>query len=69
MLSRVQLFENPWTVALQRPLSMGFYKQEYWSGLTLPTPGDLPDPGVESVSPALAGGFLTNFATWEAWII
>ena len=41
-----------WTVALQAPLSMGFPRQEYWSGLPLPSPGDLPDPGIKAVSPA-----------------
>ena len=47
-----------WTVACQAPLSMGFYRPEYWSGLQCPPPGDLPDPGIEPVSlmsPALAG--------------
>ena len=61
-LSHVQLFETPWTVAHQAPLSMGFPRQEYWSGLPLPSPGDLPDPGTKAmfpVSPALAGGFFT----------
>ena len=43
----------PWTVACQAPLSMGFSRQEYWSGLPLPSPGDLPDPGIEPRSPAL----------------
>ena len=47
-LSRVQLFVTPWTVACQVPLSMGFPRQEYWSGLPRPTPGDLPDPGIGS---------------------
>jgi len=50
-------------------MSMGFSKQEYWSGLPFPSPGDLPDPGIKptfSVSPALAGGFFTTSATWEA---
>ena len=54
-------FETPWTVALQAPLSMGFPRQEYWSGLPFPSPGDLRDPGVEptsTVSPALIGGIL-----------
>ena len=46
VLSRVQLFVTPWTVAQQAPLSMGFPRQEYWSGLPLPSPGDLPDPGL-----------------------
>ena len=67
--SRVQLFATPWTVAFQVPLSMGFSRQEYWSGLPCPPPGDLPDPGIEPVSlpsPVLAGGFFTINATWEA---
>ena len=46
----VQLFVTPWTVALQAPLSMGFSRQESWSGLPFPPPGDLPDPGTEPVS-------------------
>ena len=46
-LSRVQLFATPWTVAYQAPLSMGFSRQQYWSGLPFPSPGDLPDPGIE----------------------
>ena len=58
-LSRVWLFVTPWTVACQAPLSMVFARQEYWSGLPFPTPGDLPDPGVELESPALAGWFFT----------
>ena len=49
----IQLFETPWTVAPQAPLSMGFSRQEYWSGLPFPPPGDLPDPGTELTSPAL----------------
>ena len=44
---------TPWTVAFQAPLSMGFSRQEYWSGLPFPSPGDLPDPGIEPASPAL----------------
>ena len=52
-LSRVRLFVTPWTVAYQAPLSMGFPRQEYWSGLPFPSPGDLPDPGIEPRSPAL----------------
>ena len=51
---------NPWTVALQAPLSMGFPRQEYWSGLLLPSPGDLPDPGIKPESLALAGRFFTT---------
>ena len=53
-------FATPWTEARQAPLSMGFHRQEYWSGLPFPPPGDLPEPGIEPKSPALAGGF---FAT------
>ena len=59
---RVRLFVTPWTVARQGPLSMGFSRQEYGSGLPFPSPGDLPDPGIEPTSlasPALAGGFFT----------
>ena len=48
------------TVALQAPLSVGFPRQEYWSGLLLPFPGDLPDPGIESLSSVLAGEFFTT---------
>ena len=53
-------FATPWTVAHQAPLSTGFPRQEYWSGLPFPSPGDLPDPGIEPMSPALAGGFFTT---------
>ena len=63
MLSHVQLFATPWTVASQTPLSMRVPRQEYWSRLPFPTPEDLPDPGIEPaslVSPALAGGFFTT---------
>ena len=57
--SRVHLFVTPWTVAHQAPRSMGFSRQEYWSGLPHPPPGDLFHPGIESesMSPAFAGGF------------
>ena len=59
--SRVQLFAIPWTTARQVPLSLGFSRQEYWSGLPFPTPGDLPDPGIEPGSPALqADSLLTK---------
>ena len=51
-LSRVRLFATPWAVAYQAPPSMEFSRQEYWSGLPLPSPGDLPDPGIELGSPA-----------------
>ena len=53
LLSRVQLFAIPWTVAYQALLSMGFSRQEYWSGLPCASPGDLPDPGTEPESPTL----------------
>ena len=53
LLSCVQLFATPWTVARQAPLSMRFSRQEYWSGLPFPSPGDVPDPGIEPRSPAL----------------
>ena len=52
-LSRVRLFETPWTVAYHAPPPMGFSRQEYWSGLPFPSPEDLPDPGIEPGSPAL----------------
>ena len=52
-LSRDQLFATPWTVAYYAPPSMGFSRQEYWSGLPFPSPEDLPDPGIEPRSPAL----------------
>ena len=57
---------TPWTVAHQAPLSMGFSRQEYWSGLQFPSPEDLPDPGIEPVSAALAGGFFTSWATKDS---
>ena len=63
MLSHVQLFATPWSVAHQVPLSMGFPRQEYWSGLLFPSPGDLPEPGIEPMcpaSPALAGRSFTT---------
>ena len=52
-LSQVRLLATPWTVAYQAPLSMGFSRQEYWIGLPIPSPGDLPDPGIEPRSPTL----------------
>ena len=69
-LSCVRLFVTPWTAAHQAHPSMGFSRQEYWSGLPFPSPGDLPDPGIEPTSlasPALAGGLLATSTTWEAW--
>ena len=66
VLSHLQLSATPWTIARQAPLSIGFSRQEYWSGLPFPPLGDLPDPGTEPASSALAGGFFTTCATWEA---
>ena len=57
---RVQLFATPWTVACQAPPSMGFSRQEYWSGLPFPYPGGLPDPGIESRSPTFQADALTS---------
>ena len=59
----------PWTVASQTSLSMGFSREEYWSGLPFPSPGDLPDPGIESGSPALQADSLLDCAMKEAWLI
>ena len=67
--SHVQLFATPGTVAHQASLSMGFSRQEYWSGLPCPPPGDLPNPGIEPVtltSPAMADSFFTASTTWKA---
>ena len=74
MLSRALLFVVLWTVAHQATLSMEFSKQGYWSGLPLPTAGDLPDPGIEptslkSLASALAGGFFTTSVTWKDHIV
>ena len=59
-LSRVLLFATPWTVAHQAPPSMGFSRQEYWTGLPFPSPGDLSNPGTEPTSPALQADALTS---------
>ena len=59
-LSRVHLFATQWGVACQAPLSMGISKQEYWSGLPFPSPGYLPNPGIEPRSPALQADALTS---------
>ena len=69
-VSCVELFVTPWTVAHQTPLSSGFSRQEYWSGLPFPPPGNLPDPGIEPESPAaltLAGGFFTTEPSGKPW--
>ena len=58
--SLVRLFVTPWTVAHQAPLSMGFSRQEYWSGLPFPSPGDLPNPGIKPGSPALQADALPS---------
>ena len=58
MLSHVRLFVTPWTVACWAPLSMRFFRKEYWSGLPLPSPGVLPNPGIEPSSPELQAGSL-----------
>ena len=59
-LSHVQFFETPWTVAYQAPQSMEFFRQEYWSGLLFPSPGDLLNPGIEPGSPALQADALPS---------
>ena len=59
-LSRVRLSATPWTVAHHASLSMGFSRQEYWSGLPFPSPGDLPDPGIKPKSPILEVDALTS---------
>ena len=68
-LSRVRLFGTPRTVAYQASLSLGFSRQEYWSGLPFPSPGDLPNPGIESGSPALEADALTSEPPklWYKW--
>ena len=60
LLSRVRLFATPWTVAYQAPPSMEFFRHEYWSGVPLPSPVDLPDPGIEPGSPALQADALPS---------
>ena len=69
VLSHVWLFATPWTVACQTPLSMGFSRQEYWSRLPFPPPGDLPNPGIEPTSSALERQVLYHWATGEALLI
>ena len=60
LLSRVRLFATPWTVAYQAPPSMGFSRQECWTGLPFPSPRDVPDPGIEPRSPALQADALLS---------
>ena len=59
-LSRVRLFATPWTVTYQAPQPTEFSRQEYWSGLPFPSPGDLPDPGIEPGSPTLQADALAS---------
>ena len=66
-LSCVQLFSAPWTVAHQAPPSMGFFRQEYWSGLPFPSPGDLPNPGMEPWYPAFQADALTSEPPGKPW--
>ena len=66
VLSCVQLFVTSWTIAHQAPLSMAFFRQEYWSGLPYPPPVDLPNPGMEPASPELTEGFFATRTTWKA---
>ena len=69
LLSHVQLFVTPWAVAYEVSPFMGFSRQEYWSGLPFPPPGDIPDPGIEFaslMSPTLAVGFFTASAMWNS---
>ena len=60
LLSRVQLFATPWTIACQAPPSMGFFKHVFWSGLPFPSPRDLPNPGIKPRSPTLQTGALPS---------
>ena len=64
LLSRVQLSVTTWTIAHQASLSVGFSRQEYWTVLPFPSPGDLPNPRIEPTSPALTYGFFTSSTTW-----
>ena len=69
LLSRVQLSETPWTVAYQASPSIGFCRQEYWSGLPFPSPGDLPNPGIEPRYPTLEADTLTSEPPGKPFII
>ena len=71
--SCIQLFAAPWTAAHQHPLSMGFSRQEYWNGLPFPSPGNLPNPGIQPTSPAPPAGKGPNsqsygFSSSRAWM-
>ena len=65
-LSHVRLFATPWAVARQAPLSTGFPRQEFCSGLSFPSPGDLPDPGIEPGSPASQVDYVTRNLTYRS---
>ena len=65
-LSSVQIFAAPWTAAHQAPLSMGFSRQDYWSGLPFPSLGDLPDAGIKLIISCIGRQILYHWATWEA---
>ena len=67
LLSRVRLFVTPWTVAHQAPLSLEFSRQEFWSGLPFPSPGDLPKPEIDPVPPALQADSLLSEAP-DGWM-
>ena len=67
--NHVQLFATPWTVAQQSPLSMGFSRQEYWSELPFPSPGDLPNPGIKPRVSCLVYGFYTTAPTGNPTIV
>ena len=67
LLSHVRLFATPWTIAYKAPLSMEFSRQEYRSGLPFPSPGDLPDPGIEPGSPALQADALPSESPGEVF--
>ena len=69
LLSCVQLFVTPWTVAYQVPPSMGFSRQEYWSVLPFPSPGDLPNPGIEPGSPAFQADALPSELPGKPYIV
>ena len=65
LLIRVQLFATPWTIAYEAPPSMGFSRQEYWNGLPFPSPGDLPNPGIEPGFSTLQADALPSEPPWN----
>ena len=65
LLSHVRLFVTPWTVACQAPLSMEFSRQEYWSGVPFPSPGDIPNPGIKTRPPMLRAHSLLSKPIWR----